>query len=417
MSGISKLRHYAAAALALALAACGGGGDGPAVQPPSPPPPPPPPPVETAIDVEPAFPGVSFAQPVSLVQAPGDASRWFVVEQQGIIRVFDNDPAVNQATVFLDITDRVNDTFSESGLLGIAFHPAFPTTADVFVNYTTGNTSLLSRVSRFTVDASSGNLDPASEDPLFEVAQPATNHNGGDLAFGTDGFLYASFGDGGGSGDPNGNAQDRTNLLGTIVRIDVDVPGAYEVPADNPFFGAAPCQFPANRNDPCPEIYAWGLRNPWRFSVDAATGNVWIGDVGQSSLEEVDRIDASQDPQSRNFGWNVQEGTSCFNPSSGCDSTGLLPPITEYGRTLGVSITGGYVYRGSAIPGLAGTYVFGDFGSGRIFGVAADSQPTVVPDELLESGFSISTFATDTDGELYVVDYGSGTIYAVVAAP
>lgn len=418
MSGFKRLKHSVVAAALLAIAACGGGGgDGPTVQPPSPPPPPPPPPAGAAIDVEPAFPGVSFAQPVSLVHAPGDAARWFVVEQQGIVRAFDNDPAVSQSSVFLDITGRVNDTFSESGLLGIAFHPAFPSPPDVFVNYTTGD-PLVSHVSRFSLDPASGVLDPASEQLMLRVPQPAANHNAGDLLFGPEAepTLYASFGDGGGSGDPGENAQNTSNLLGTIVRIEVDSADPYGLPTGNPFLSQDVCATEPNTVNPCPEIYAWGLRNPWRISVDPATGNIWIGDVGQSSLEEVDRIDATQDPLNRDFGWDDQEGTSCFEPPSGCDTSGL-PPVAEYGRTLGQSITGGYVYRGTAIPDLVGTYVFGDFGSGRIFGIAADSQPTVTPDELLESGFAISTFATDVDGELYVVDYGSGTIHAIIPAP
>ncbi len=401
----------------LLVAACGGGGGGSIGSPPPPPPPPPPP--GAIIDVQRVFPNLSFNSPVSMKQAPGDSTRWFVVEQGGVVRVFDNDAAVNSSAVFVDISGRVEDGPNEAGLLGMAFHPAFPMTPEVYLSYTASSGGLISRVSRFTLDLLDPNiLDPASEEILFVVPQPQGNHNGGDLAFGPEfePTLYASFGDGGGAGDPGENAQNTTNLLGTIVRIDVNSLGIYDIPPDNPFPSADLCATGPNNNVPCPEIYAWGLRNPWRIGFDSATGELWIGDVGQGSFEEVDRIDASQIPTDRNFGWDDREGAHCFEPASGC-ATDSIDPVTEYGRSLGASITGGYVYRGTALPDLSGQYIFGDFVSGRLFSVPASSQPTVAPDELLDTSLSISTFAQDTDGELYVVDYVGGTIHQIVDAP
>ena len=415
----------------LLVAGCGGGGGGGIGAPPPPPPPPgvacgggsggstgSPPPPGAVIDVRRVFPDLSFDSPVSMIQAPGDASRWFVVEQRGVVCVFDNDPATDSSAVFVDISGRVDDGPNEAGLLGMAFHPAFPTTPEVYLSYTTNSGGLISRVSRFSLDPANANiLDPGSEQILFVVPQPQGNHNGGDLAFGpeVEPTLYASFGDGGGAGDPGENGQNTSNLLGTIVRIDVNSSGLYDIPPGNPFPSADLCATGPNTNVTCPEIYAWGLRNPWRIGFDTATGELWIGDVGQGSFEEVDRIDASQLANERNFGWDDREGAHCFEPASGC-LTNSIDPITEYGRSLGASITGGYVYRGTAVPDLDGLYVFGDFISGRIFSVPANSQPTVVPDELLDTSLSISTFAQDTDGELYVIDYG-GTIHQIVDAP
>ncbi len=398
----------------LSLSACGGSGGGSVTSPP-PPPPPPPPPTAPTIDVQRVFPNLDFVAPVSLVQAPGDANRWFVLEQAGRVLVFPNDQAATtqDVVVFVNISARVLSG-GERGLLGIAFHPAYPTTPEVYLSYTATGSGA-STVSRFELDNTGQALDPNSEQILFTIPQPAPNHNGGDLAFGPDGYLYASFGDGGGSGDPGENAQNTNNLLGTIVRIDIDVAGSYDIPLDNPFAGPNFCTQGFSNNNPCPEIYAWGLRNPWRMGFDSATGALWIGDVGQGAWEEVDRIDSSQAALDRNFGWDDREGAHCFEPMTGC-LTNSLDPVAEYGRNLGQSITGGYVYRGSAVSDLSGWYVFGDFVAGRIFAVPADSQPTVAPEVLLESGLSISTFAESSGQEIFVVDYG-GAIYRIVDAP
>jgi glucose/arabinose dehydrogenase len=361
-------------------------------------------------EVQRVFPNLSFSQPVSMKQAPGDSSRWYVVEQRGVVRVFDNDQTTNASSVFLDISARVNNDFSESGLLGMAFHPGFPSTPEVYLSYTGGGGPLISTLSRFQLDNTGLALDPASEDVLLQITQPQSNHNGGDLAFGPSGFLYASFGDGGGSGDPGENAQNTGNLLGTVVRINVDGSSPYEIPTDNPFFGSGLCVQGTGPGQ-CPEIFAWGLRNPWRVSFDSVTGDLWVGDVGQSDWEEIDRIVLGG-----NYGWNDREGAHCFDPPSAC-ATGFEEPVTEYDHTVGHSVTGGYVYRGTTIADLFGWYVFGDFVSGAIFAIPADSQPTIVPEAVGDAGFNISTFAVDTDGEIYLVAYGGGTIHQIVAAP
>ena len=390
----------------LALTACGGGGsnggNGGGGQPPPAGPNPP-----TAVQTQAVFAGVNLSSVTTLKQAPGDATRWYATEQAGVITVFDNDPLNASGDTFLDITNRVQFG-GEAGLLGVAFHPDFATNGEVFVSYTTPG-PLTSVISRFRSMDGNLTLDPSSEEPLLYVVQPQgrTNHNGGDIHFGPDGFLYASFGDGGGSGDPNDYGQNSTTLHGAILRIDVNVPNGYDIPPDNPFVGNPQCTMGIGAAD-CPEIFAWGFRNPWRFSFDSMTGALWVGDVGQGDFEEVDRVEIGE-----NYGWNIREGAHCFPPGSNCSAAGLTDPITEYGRSLGVSITGGYVYRGTLIPDLEGYYVFGDFGSGRIFAVAANSVIGTTPIELANTGHSISAFGQGVDGELYVVDY-SGSIHQII---
>ncbi len=359
------------------------------------------------IAVSDAFPSLSFNQPTVLKQAPGDASRWFVAEKQGRILVFANNPGSSSPEPFLDITAQTAAP-GEGGLLGFAFHPNFPVTPEVYVSYT--RTGLVSYVSRFTSTDSGQTLNPASEEIVLTMAQPETNHNGGDVHFGPDGFLYIGFGDGGGGGDPRDWAQDDTNLHGAMVRIDVDSAVDYDIPAGNPNAANPKCT-QGFGSAACPEIFAWGLRNPWRFSFDAVTGKLWAGDVGQGSWEEIDVIENGE-----NYGWDVREGAHCFDPPSGC-STAFKDPITEYDRGLGVSVTGGYVYRGTAVPDLVGWYVFGDFGSGRIFAIRENSADGVVPEVLLDTTHNIVTFATGVDGELYFADYSVGTIHRIEPAP
>ncbi|MDJ0907868.1 MAG: PQQ-dependent sugar dehydrogenase [Woeseiaceae bacterium] len=398
----------------LSLMGCGGGG-GSAAPPPVSPPPPPPPASAPTIDLQAAYVNLSFVRPVAMTQAPGDSTRWFVVEQTGRIDVFANDPNTLSEALFLDITDRVDASDQEAGLLGLAFHPQFPATPEVFVSYTAtgpgGGVPYISRISRFLSLDGGLTLQAASEEILLTIDQDNVNHNGGDLKFGPDGFLYASFGDGGGGGDPNNNAQQSANLLGTIVRIDVDTGSPYAIPPSNVFAANAgsPCLTGVG-GGACPEIFVWGLRNPWRFSFDSANGDLWIGDVGQNSWEEVNRAQGGE-----NFGWRVREGAHCFNPASGC-STAFTDPVTEYDHSVGASITGGFVYRGSAVPDLVGWYVFGDFVSGRIFAIPADTPSFVAPTELLDTTIPIATFAQDSDGELFVVSYG-GTISRIVDVP
>jgi glucose/arabinose dehydrogenase len=292
------------------------------------------------------------------------------------------------------------------GLLGLAFAPTFATDGRFFVDYTDrdGNTV----VSEFRApDPAADRAAPGSERVLLRIRQPFPNHNGGALAIGPDGLLWIATGDGGSGGDPLGNGQSLDTLLGKLLRIDPrPASGApYGIPADNPFVG---------RKGARAEIWAYGLRNPWRFSFDRVTGDLWIGDVGQSAIEEVDhrQNDAAAGP---NFGWNTMEASACFDPPKGCQRAGLVLPVAEYGHDRGCAITGGYVYRGATVPGLAGTYLYADYCSGTIWGLdAAAGKPT--PRVLRESGLTASSFGEDEAGEIYVVDLAGGRLYRIVEA-
>jgi uncharacterized repeat protein (TIGR03806 family) len=415
------------------LGACGGGSGSSNPPPPQPPPPPPPasgldsrpdnascvagerPSQSVTLATERAFAGLPpFTNPVLLLQAPNDASRWFVVEQGGVVRAFANQAGVASSVVFVDITSRVRSG-GEQGLLGLAFHPDFPSDPRAYLSYTNATSGLVSRVSEFRTPDGGSTLDPASERVLLSVPQPATNHNGGHIAFGPDGFLYVGFGDGGSGGDPwgtFGNGQNLQTVLGKMLRIDVDgATGAipYRIPADNPHAGNALCNAGTGAQA-CPEIYAYGFRNPWRWSFDPGSGELWVADVGQGALEEVNRV-----LRGGNYGWRCFEGTNAFNANCGPNAASSLPPVAQYGRSAGQSVTGGFVYRGSAIPALAGRYVFGDFVTGRIWHIARDTAPTLTVGAGFDSGLSIASFGRGLDNELYVVHYG-GTVHRLVAA-
>ncbi|MGH8865100.1 MAG: PQQ-dependent sugar dehydrogenase, partial [Burkholderiales bacterium] len=340
-------------AFALALGACGGGSDGGSQPAP-----------QVTLTVQQVFASLpSFSSPVAMLQAPGDSTRWFVVEQAGVVRVFDNNPAVVATTVFVDIDgmDRVTSG-GEAGLLGMAFHPNFPTDPRVYLFYshTDATLGLVSRLSEFSTPDAGFILNPNSERVLLTFEKPGTesNHNGGGIAFGPDGFLYLGIGDGGGANDLHGsigNAQLLTTLLGKMLRIDIDgITGAflYRIPPTNPFaVSTTLCGTDGTGTQDCPEIYAYGFRNPWRWSFDRQSGDLWVGDVGQSALEEVDRVTLGG-----NYGWRCFEGTR--NTGLACGSLpNRLPPVAEYGRSVGTSTTGGYVYRGSMIAPLVGRYV------------------------------------------------------------
>jgi len=361
----------------------------------------------TTVDAFPTAP--AFSLPTKILQAPGDGSRWFVLEKTGRIRAFSvSNPAA--VTTWLDFSTLVNAS-SEGGMLGMAFHPDYPATREVFVSYT-GNPGgpMESRVSRVVLD-NVASPSATTEQVLLTVDQPFDNHNGGDIAFGSDGYLYFGLGDGGGSNDPLDYAQNSTRLLGKMLRIDVaDVSypdPAYSIPDDNPFAANPKCG-PAANAASCPEIYASGLRNPWRWSFDEATGDLWLGDVGQNSREEIDRIE-----RGGNYGWDCREGFIA-GPSN-CSTAGLIDPVTDYARSEGTSVTGGFVYHGTAIPNLAGRYVFGDFGSGRIWALEDDGQGGYSNDLLVETPYNISAFALGEDGELYVADFSSGRIRQLIA--
>jgi len=341
--------------------------------------------------------GYKWAQIVSGINGPtdiknaGDGSgRLFILEQRGRIRILKDGQLLD--TPLLDITDRVGSNGSEQGLLGLAFHPGFAQDCYLFVNYTdlNGNT----HIARFT--ASGDTVDPGSEKQLLLIQQPFPNHNGGALAFGPDGALYVGLGDGGSGGDPYGNAQSGNSLLGKILRLDVDNGDPYAIPADNPY---------VNSGEVYREIWAGGLRNPWRFSFDSLTGDLWIGDVGQNLWEEIDFVRADT-PGGLNFGWNKMEAT---HPYQGTDGPQFTPPVAEYAHGAECSVTGGYVYRGIALPAWQGVYLYGDYCSGAIWGLPSPPQGAQ-PVLLFQTGFKISTFGVDQAGELYVADY-NGAIY------
>lgn len=347
-----------------------------------------------------AFPNLNFTRPVDLQHAGDGSDRLFVVEQDGRIFVFDNDPSVSGSKMFLDIRSRVDDRGNEEGLLGLAFHPDYANNGYFYVNYTATSPDR-TVIARYEVSNSDADrADHESETVLLEFSQPYSNHNGGQVAFGPNGYLYIATGDGGSGGDPQNNAQNRSSLLGKILRIDVDSPEGgkeYGIPEDNPFAG--------NTEGYAEEIYAWGLRNPWRFSFDTETGRLWAGDVGQNSFEEVDIIE-----NGKNYGWRIMEGFSCFNPPSGCDQSGLTLPVITYGRDQGASITGGYVYRGSSVPELQGKYIYADFVTGRIWGLTYIGPEDVENELLLSSNQNIASFGTDADNELYICSF-SGSIF------
>lgn len=363
----------------------------------------------TEISLE-RFTSLTFSSPIALLQAPADDSHWYVVQQNGVIERFSGS-APSTTSRFVNLISRVRSG-GERGLLGMAFHPDFPQDSRVFLSYTTGD-SLVSRISAFTSNDQGATLDPDSEQILLTIDQPEENHNGGHIAFGPDGYLYIGIGDGGGGGDTHGdtgNGQRLTTMLGKMLRIDVESGSPYGIPPTNPFASNARCPAAGRTSGECPEIYAWGLRNPWRWSFDRSNGDLWVADVGQGAYEEVNRVTLGG-----NYGWRCREGFHDFasGATPGCSSASFEDPVTEYGRGLGSSITGGFVYRGSQPTGLLGRYVFGDFGSGRIFAWVPENTTAHEPTVLLESGLNISSFGEGNDGELYVVSY-DGTLYRIV---
>jgi glucose/arabinose dehydrogenase len=360
-------------------------------------------PSAVAIGLESVVDGLT--SPLAVTHAGDGSGRLFIAEQGGAIRIVRDGSLVGGA--FLDISDRIKSG-GERGLLGLAFHPDFPADPRFFVNYTDTNGD--TRVSSFTVDqADPDRAVPASEVRLLFIDQPYANHNGGALSFGPDGFLYIGTGDGGSGGDPHGNGQNLDTLLGKILRIDVDRTEAdhrYAIPADNPFVGRAGAR---------PEIFVYGMRNPWRMSFDRATGDLWIGDVGQGAWEEIDVVRAGTSGQ--NFGWNRMEGAHCFRPAEGCDDPSLVLPVTEYGRNLGSTVIGGGVYRGSQQASLQAGYIFADYGSGNVFLIDSAGDGPTDPTIALESDATISSFGEDEEGELYATDLQSGELLHVVATP
>lgn len=340
-----------------------------------------------------------LSSPIDL-QSPRDGTgRMFVVEQGGTIRTIQN--RVLLPVPFLNIT-RLVESGDEKGLLGLAFHPSYKQNGRFFVDYTRRVQGQLQTViAEYHVSATDPNRADPNGTEVLVVDQPFDNHNGGQVAFGPDKFLYIAFGDGGSSGDPFGNGQNLETLLGKLLRIDVDSATPYAIPPDNPFVNSPPARG---------EIWVFGMRNPWRFSFDHGTGRLFAGDVGQDDWEEVDII-----TKGGNYGWNVMEGFHCYPPGTQCDKTGLTLPITEYSHSEGVAIMGGYVYRGSAIPQILGAYLFGDYVGGQIWALREISPGKWRRTLLLSTGKILSGFGQDAAGELYILDYGSGTVYRIVA--
>jgi glucose/arabinose dehydrogenase len=330
--------------------------------------------------------------PVDIQNAGDGSGRLFVVERPGRIRIVIDGLLFQQP--FLDITDRVGSGGSEQGLLGLAFHPDYEINGFFYVNYTDRNGDTV--ISRFSVSPDSNIADPSSELKMLGIPQPYANHNGGAVAFGPDGYLYLGLGDGGSQGDPNGNGQSLNSLLGKILRLDVDHDIPYSIPPDNPFAGSG---------EVYQEIWASGMRNPWRFTFDPANGNLYIGDVGQNTWEEIDLAPA--EVGGLNFGWNNYEGN---HPYQGGSSASIAFPIAEYDHSLGCSVTGGVVSRGASLPAWNGIYLYGDFCTGYVWGLltqAGNWQSQM----LFQTGLGISTFGVDEAGEVYLADYRGGTIY------
>lgn len=333
----------------------------------------------------------SFEEPVYVTAAPGDPKHLYVVEKEGRVRIIEGDKTTRYDLI--DIEDLVS-TKGEQGLLSIAFPPDYQQTKKAYINYTDvqGDT-VIARFKALENDV----VEDDQIEVVLKIVQPYPNHNGGQLQFGPDGYLYIGMGDGGGAGDPNGNAQNLRAMLGKMLRIDVSGSGEYSIPKDNPFVAT---------KGALPEIWALGFRNPWRFSFDREGGRLFVSDVGQNTFEEVDIVE-----RGKNYGWNIFEGTSCFKPP--CKEDGYEKPITEYGRREGVSIIGGYVYRGTAIPELRGAYIFGDYGSGRIWALTQHADGWRKR-ELLKISENITSFGQDNSGEVYVT-VQQGRVYRLVA--
>ncbi|MCP8898457.1 PQQ-dependent sugar dehydrogenase [Gilvimarinus xylanilyticus] len=376
---------------------------------------------EYGVELQRVYGDLSFSQPVDMRLPPDDSTSWYLAEQSGRILRFANQPNVDQASVFADLRNQVNNSANEAGLLSFAFHPQFASNGEVYVFYQTdepGGGCCDSLLSRFSTDGS-GSLDLASEQVLIRFTAPyrSKNHFGGRVGFGDDGYLYLSIGDGGSAGDPDNRAQNTANLWGSMIRIDVNGGSPYAIPNSNPFADQSGflCNTDtqmlqkASAGGDCPEVYAWGLRNPWRWSFDRATGELWLADVGQGNWEEINKIQ-----RGGNYGWRLREGAHCYNPANNCDTGGLIDPVAEEPQPDFQSITGGFRYRGSAIASLQGKYVYGDFVTGPLHALKANDAGGWDQEVLMaNTGQNIASFAEDHNGELYMLSF-SGGIFQLV---
>ncbi len=362
-------------------------------------------PVADGVELERVWPRLRFERPVLLRGAGDGSGRVFVVEQAGVVRVFEAEEDPREARVFLDISERVSRRGNEEGLIGLAFHPDFAENGEVYAHYSLAGREARGVLSRFTLaEDDPAVLDPASEEVLLTQDQPWRNHNGGSIEFGPDGYLYLSFGDGGSADDPQGNGQKLETWLGAILRLDVDtgdraVP--YAIPTDNPF---------VHHEGARPEIWAYGFRNVWRFSFDRETGELWAADVGQNSVEEVDLV-----VPGGNYGWRRFEALELFDGDTPLTTEPAVEPVGTYGRGEGISVTGGYVYRGARHPALWGDYLFGDYASGNLWRLRRAEDGGYEQDLVCRSGRSIASFGEDDDGELYVCSF-DGRIYRIIPA-
>ena len=334
--------------------------------------------------------------PIGIANAGDGSGRLFILEQAGRIRIVRDGLLLPEP--FLDIASQV-DCCGERGLLGLAFHPNYENNGIFYINYIDLNGDTV--IARFHVSNDPDQADASSETNVLGIPQPYPNHNGGSMAFGPDDYLYLGLGDGGSGGDPHGNGQNPNTLLGKILRLDVDSAEPYAIPPDNPFV----------QGGGAPEVWAWGLRNPWRFSFDRLNGDLWIGDVGQGSWEEIDYLPASS-PGGANFGWNYREGAHPFasNDTTLPADLGLIDPVVDYGRDQGITVIGGYVYRGEQMPEWGGIYLYGDYGSGTIWGLLQDAQGVWQNALHFQTGLNITSFGEGEGGELYLVDY-SGSLF------
>ncbi|MBM6614343.1 PQQ-dependent sugar dehydrogenase [Desemzia sp. RIT804] len=346
-----------------------------------------------------AYENLSFNQPLYFTSVNSDSNIVFVVERTGRVYSFENTPTVNEKEVFIDLSDSISLDGSEMGLLGLAFHPEFKENGYFYVNYTTAQGTILSR---FEADPTTYETTLDSEVILMEFPQPYSNHNGGHITFGPDGYLYIGTGDGGGSGDPQNNAQSLNEIYGKLLRIDVDTQTnslPYGIPDDNPFRG--------NEEGYREEIFAYGLRNPWKFSFDVEREWLWLADVGQDAVEEINLIEAG-----KNYGWRLMEGTKEYATDETMDDFELERPIWEYDHSQGQSITGGYVYYGEDNSTLKGTYIYGDFVSGKLWALWMNEQESIENIEIADTDAMISSFGLDERGELIIVDF-NGKLYRI----